>query len=196
MKTKTSLEEDKALLALVKEGRMKAFNALFRKYYQPLCAYAHRYVVREDLEEIVQDLFLWLWKHREEVEIHTSLHVYLFRAVHTRCLNRIERNAAKRRVETSYWEKYAGHCSIEDYQTDELITRIHEAIRKLPESYRQAFVQHRFNDKSYKEIAQELNVSAKTVDYRIQKALKLLREDLKEYLPTVTALLLPFAYVF
>ncbi len=49
---------------------------------------------------------------------------------------------------------------------------------------------HRFQDKSYKDIASELNVSAKTVDYRIQQALKLLREDLKEYLPVAATLLL------
>ncbi len=68
------------------------------------------------------------------------------------------------------------------YQIKELTKRIEEAVTALPESYRQAFVMHRFRDMSYKEIAQTLNTSTKTVDYRIQQALKLLRKELKEFL--------------
>lgn len=190
MKTKTSLDEDKTLLASLEADSMEAFNALFRKYYRPLCAYAHRFVVREDVEEVVQDLFVWLWENRHRVAVRSALSLYLFRAVYARCLNRIEKNETKRRTEALYRETHTDHCDMEDYRTEELIAHIHESIRKLPESYRQAFVMHRFHDKSYKDIASELNVSPKTVDYRIQKALKLLREDLKEYLPVAAALLL------
>lgn len=190
METRTSLNEDQTLLTLLQGDSMEAFNALFHKYYRSLCAYAHRFVVREDVEEVVQDLFVWLWENRHQVAVHSALSLYLFRAVYTRCLNRIEKNEVKRRTEALYWEKHADHCEMEDYSTEELIAHIHESIQKLPKSYRQAFVMHRFHDKSYKDIASELNVSAKTVDYRIQKALKLLREDLKEYLPAVAALLL------
>ncbi len=181
--------DDSDLLSLLKEGNMEAFNTLFQKYYQPLCAYAHRYVGHEDLEEIVQDLFMWLWNNHENLDIHTSLSSYLFRATHTRCLNKIAQNKVKQRIETIYWKNYTGNDTIEDYQIDELTNRIHEAINRLPESYREAFIMHRFNDKSYKEIAESLNVSTKTVDYRIQKALKQLREDLKDYLPLITFLL-------
>lgn len=182
--------EDQELLSLLKDGDIEAFNTLFRKYYKPLCAFAHRYVAREDLEEIVQDLFLWLWNNHENLEIRTSLSSYLFRATHARCLNKIEQNEVKQRIETIYWKNYHGNDSIEDYQLDELVVRIHKAINKLPESYREAFIMHRFKDKSYKEIAESLNVSTKTIDYRIQKALKLLREDLKDYLPLVAMVLL------
>ena len=64
-------------------------------------------------------------------------------------------------------------------------------VTALPESYRQAFVMHRFRDMSYKEIAETLEVSPKTVDYRIQQALKQLRIDLKDYLPLLLPLLFP-----
>lgn len=69
--------DDSDLLSLLKEGNIEAFNTLFKKYYQPLCAYAHRYVGHEDLEEIVQDLFLWLWNNHDDLDIHTSLSSYL-----------------------------------------------------------------------------------------------------------------------
>ena len=72
---------------------------------------------------------------------------------------------------------------------EELTQKIEKAIRDLPESYRVAFEMHRFQNKTYQEIAQELNVSSKTVDYRIQQALKQLREELKDYLPLLLFLL-------
>ena len=71
---------------------------------------------------------------------------------------------------------------VDFYQIEELTKRIHTTIAELPESYREAFIMHRFRDMSYKEIAQTLNTSTKTVDYRIQQALKLLRKELKEFL--------------
>ena len=77
------------------------------------------------------------------------------------------------------------------YQLKELTKRIEEAVAALPESYRQAFVMHRFRDMSYKEIAETLGVSPKAVDYRIQQALKQLRIDLKDYLPLLLPLLFP-----
>ena len=77
------------------------------------------------------------------------------------------------------------------YQIKELTKRIEDAVAALPESYRQAFVMHRFRDMSYKEIAETLEVSPKTVDYRIQQALKQLRIDLKDYLPLLLPLLFP-----
>ena len=73
---------------------------------------------------------------------------------------------------------------------EELTKRIEEAIAALPESYRESFV-HRFRDMSYKEIAETLGVSPKTIDYRIQQALKQLRTDLKDYLPLLLPILFP-----
>ena len=69
------------------------------------------------------------------------------------------------------------------YIIEELTQKIEKAILNLPESYRVAFEMHRFQNKTYQEIAEELNISSKTVDYRIQQALKQLRKELKDYLP-------------
>ena len=71
------------------------------------------------------------------------------------------------------------------FQIEELQKQIQEAILRLPSSYREAFIMHRFHDMSYKEIAVQLNISPKTVDYRIQQALKQLRIELKDYLPLI-----------
>ena len=77
------------------------------------------------------------------------------------------------------------------YLIEELTIRIQEAVETLPESYKEAFVMHRFKNMSYKEIAEILGVSPKTVDYRIQQALKQLRVDLKDYLPLLLPILFP-----
>lgn len=184
MKNQTFLDEEQNSLSQLREGDITAFNSLFKTYYKPLCAYAHRFVEREDLEEIVQDLFLWIWNNHKNLNIHSSLSSYLFRAIHARCLNKIAQNEVKQRIETIYWKNNTySEDTFENLQLNELTQRIHEAINRLPKSYRQAFILHRFKDKSYKEIAEELVVSPKTIDYRIQKATKLLREDLRDYLP-------------
>lgn len=69
------------------------------------------------------------------------------------------------------------------YNSKELLDTLKKTLDKLPESYRKAFIQHRFGGLSYKEIAKENGVSPKTIDYRIQQALKILRVELKDYLP-------------
>jgi RNA polymerase sigma factor, sigma-70 family/RNA polymerase sigma-70 factor, Bacteroides expansion family 1 len=183
MKKETSIQQDKILLCALCKSDNKAFDTLFRKYYKSLCAYAYRFVDLTDAEEIVQDILLWLWENRENFSIQSSLSSYLFRAVYYRCLSCIEQKDIKHRIETLYWGKQPQESpsDMDDLQVNELIHRIRQAIEKLPESYRKAFVLHRFKDSSYKEIALQLNVSPKTVDYRIQQALKLLREDLKNY---------------
>jgi len=185
MKKETSIQQDKILLFALCKSDNKAFDTLFRKYYKPLCAYAYRFVDLTDAEEIVQDILLWLWENRENFSVQSTLSSYLFRAVYYRCLSCIEQKDIKHRIETLYWKKLSQEfpSDMNDFLVNELIHKIHQAIEKLPESYRKAFILHRFKDKSYKEIALQLNVSPKTVDYRIQQALKLLREDLKYYFP-------------
>lgn len=178
-------------MSLLQEGDKHAFSAIFHKYYKPLCDYAYQFVSFEDVEEIVQDIMLWFWQNHDTLFIRTSLHSYLYKAVHLRCLTRIEQNMAKQRMESRYKEKIGKiqYLLPEEYQTEELLNRIHQAIDRLPDKFREAFVMHRFEDCSYKEIAEKLNVSPKTVDYRIQQALKLLREDLREYFPMILLLL-------
>ncbi|MCI7311072.1 MAG: RNA polymerase sigma-70 factor [Prevotella sp.] len=185
MENKSSAYDDSHLLSLMNKGEKEGFDAIFHKYYRPLCCYAYQFVCLEDVEEVVQDVLLGIWENHEKLFIRTSLHTYLFRAVRLRCLTRIEQNTAIRRRETHYWKQYMENTTVnpDEFQTEELIKRINEAINQLPEKFRQAFVMHRFQDYSYKEIAETLGVSPKTIDYRIQQALKLLQKDLKQYYP-------------
>ena len=180
------------LLSAVQRGDQKAFDTLFRRYYPMLCAYGHRFVELEDAEEIVEDSLLWIWENRETLVIESSLNSYLFKMVYRRALNKLAHIDATQRADTRFYEEMQEMLQDTDYyQIEELAKRIEDAVAALPESYREAFVMHRFRYMSYKEIAETLGVSPKTIDYRIQQALKQLRVDLKDYLPLLLPLLFP-----
>lgn len=169
-------------------------NSIYRiSFYPPymLCAYGNKFVELEDAEECVQDAMLWLWENKDMLVIQSSLSNYLFSIVHHRAINRIKQQEVKSRVENYFYEEM--QSLIDDtnfYLIEELTIRIQEAVETLPESYKEAFVMHRFKNMSYKEIAEILGVSPKTIDYRIQQALKQLRIELKDYLPFLLPLLI------
>ena len=187
---KLQTTEERFLLSAMQRGDLKAYGVLFRRYYPMLCAYATKFVELKDAEEIVQDVMLWLWENRETQTFETSLSQYLFKTVYHRAINLIVRHQSQLRADTLFYENMQEMLQDTDfYQLEELQKRIREAVDALPPTYREAFVMHRFDNKSYKEIAEILQVSPKTVDYRIQQALKQLRITLKDYLPLILLLL-------
>lgn len=175
------------LLSALQQSDKRAYNVLFRKYYPLLCAYCHKFISIEDSEEIVQDVLFWLWESRKELVIEKSLGQYLFKIVYNKAINKILSLQAKNKADTIFFEQMQEMLQETDYyQLTELREILKKAIEKLPDSYREAFIMHRFRQMSYKEIAQQLNVSSKTIDYRIRQALKILRIELKDYLPLLT----------
>ena len=187
---KLQITEERFLLSAMQHGDLKAYGVLFRRYYPILCAYATKFVELKDAEEIVQDVMLWLWENRETQTFETSLSQYLFKTVYHRAINQIVRHQSQLRADTLFYENMQEMLQDTDfYQLEELQRRIREAVDALPPAYREAFVMHRFDNKSYKEIAEILQVSPKTVDYRIQQALKQLRITLKDYLSLILLLL-------
>ena len=181
--------EERFLLSAMQHGDLKAYGVLFRRYYPMLCAYATKFVELKDAEEIVQDVMLWLWENRKTQTFETSLSQYLFKTVYHRAINLIVRHQSQLRADTLFYENMQEMLQDTDfYQFEELQNKIKEAVDALPPAYREAFVMHRFENKSYKEIAELLQVSPKTVDYRIQQALRQLRITLKDYLPLILLL--------
>ena len=140
----------------------------------------------EESKEIAGDAILWLWEHRETLQVETSLGRYLLKSVYHRSLNCIKQRQLKNHADTMFYEEMEKLIhDVEAYQLQELSKRVKEAIEALPASYREAFVMHRFTKKSYKEIAEDSGVSMKTIAYRIQQATKLLRKDLADLLTTI-----------
>lgn len=129
---------------------------------------------------------IWLWEKRQELQIETSLSQYLLKAVYHRALNLIAKQEATRRIETVFYTHHQEmNLDLNEYAIQELSVRIQQAVAALPETYRDTFIMHRFKGMSHKEIAELLEVSPQTVNYRISQATKLLRQQLKDYLPLV-----------
>lgn len=163
----------------------------FRNLYQPLCNYAYSFLNdREEAEEIVQASFLTVWEKREALHVNTSAKSYLYAMVRNASLNVIKHQKIKQKhaVEASYQnEGYDG--VMETVTSTELEKRIHQAIELLPEQCRLVFKLSRFEELKYQEIATQLEISVKTVENHMGKALKLMREHLKDFLPVVIAFL-------
>ena len=164
--------EDAYLLMALRRGEMIAFDSIFKKYYPILCAYGNRFVDYEESKEIAGDAILWLWEHRETLQVETSLGRYLLKSVYHRSLNCIKQKQLKNHADTMYYEEMEKLIhDAETYQFQELSKRVKEAIDALPASYREAF--------------ESSGVSVKTIAYRIQQATKLLRKDLADLLITM-----------
>lgn len=177
-------EEDQTLWLLVQRGDKDAFAALFAKYYSPLYTYSCCYVSGEDAEEAVQDLMIWLWEKREQFIINGGLRHYLFMAMKNKCLSILTRQRRDLPGDEFIFNELDAFYEHFDYcVVKELEAKIEKAIADLPESYRITFEMSRFQDKTRQKISEELGVSMKVVDYRMQQALKILRVELKEYLP-------------
>ena len=179
-------------LQKLKNGDITVFEMFFRAYYQPLCNYAYTFVQdRDEAEEIVQSAFLSVWEKRESIEIRTSLKSYLYTMVRNACLNVIKHEKIKQKhigEELAIAER--AHDSVSQrVNSSELETRIQVSIEKLPEQCRLIFKLSRFEELKYAEIADQLNISVKTVENQIGKALKIMREELKDYLPLVIVLM-------
>lgn len=175
-------DDDSELLTAMKQGDIKAYNALFKRYYPSLCIYCSRFIGVEEVEDIVQEVMVWLWEKKTEIQFDTSLNAYLYKMVYNRSLNQNLRNEKKVHVENSFHQRLEEDARYQDvYGMEELRQVTNDAIERLPILYREAFMMHRLDGKSYKEIAEQLQISPKTVDYRIQQSLRLLRAWLKNY---------------
>lgn len=160
-----------------------AFEEAFNTYYRQLAAFSFQYVDDHDLaEEIVQEVFSTVWQKAKEIEIRTSVKSYLYGAVRNACLNYLKH----KKIERRYEEQEKSKSSIYDVdvvELDELQAEIDSALNQLPEKCRQIFEMSRFEEKKYKEIATELNISIKTVENQIGRALKVMHSSLGKYLP-------------
>ena len=173
-------------------GDITAFEMLFRTYYQPLCNYAFTFLQdKEDAEEIVQSTFLLVWEKRETLAIRTSVKPYLYAMVRNACLNVIKHEKIKQRFageEIALADR--SHDSVaQTVASHELEYRIKVAMEELPEQCRLVFKLSRFEELKYAEIAEQLNISVKTVENHMGKALKIMREQLKDFLPLIVVLL-------
>ena len=181
------------LIEKIKNGDKPAFKEIFEMYYDSLARFAYRHVQSRTLaEEVVQDVFLWIWENRERWQVNRSLKTYLFKAVRNKAID--------------YWRKQqTRHSYLDQYSTeneknpsfidlpdnangDEFLNAARDAIEELPERRRMVYKLSRLEGLTYKEIAEVMEISPKTVETQMSRALDFLRKELSHYLPQLLLL--------
>ncbi len=173
-------------------GDLKVFEMLFNMQYKPLCHFAQRFVFDLDTaREIVQDIFVRIWEKRASLPVNKSLETYLYTSVRNKCLDylkhlNVEYEYEKMRIrEIQEYDNNSFNTSnqpLEALITEELENAIKTALENLPEKCREIFKLSRYKGLKYREIAEELNISVKTVETQMTRAIYSMRKELSSFL--------------
>ena len=167
----------------------QVFEKLFIDWYGPLRAYACSVLKDESLAgEAVQAVFSRFWERREQLRIQVSLKAYLYGSVYHECVNWLRREKTRRVYRSELLIRLGGEAArstenaFDKAEAGELEQRFQRALDELPRQCKAIFQLSRFSELKYREIAEQLGISVKTVESQMSKALKLLRHKLAEYL--------------
>ena len=181
--SKYDLDDNRAVIRRLHRGDMACFEACYKFYYRGLCSFASRWVPVSTAEDIVQDAMLYIWENRDKLLEELSLKGLLFMIVRNKSLDRITSQKVHSRVHQQLEKRFADQFDSPDFYLGTELARLYrEALAQLPEQTRRIFEMSRFENRRNTEIAAELNLSIKTVEFHIGKVLKVLRVRLKDYL--------------
>jgi RNA polymerase sigma-70 factor (ECF subfamily) len=179
--TKNDVEAD--LLHLQKVDETRFIELLFKHYYSPLCRTVNRIVRDTDAaEDLVQDVFMKVWNNRKTLEINFSMKSYLYRSAINSALNYLEKNKKQVHMEEASFVEPSTNNTEDLLNASEVQQRVNEATEALPPACKTIFILSRHENMSYKEIADTLQISPKTVENQMGKALKHFREYLNAYI--------------
>ena len=187
---------DKELLEKIIEGNESAFELIFIKYYDPLCKYAYSIMQnKNEVEEIVQSVFVKVWEYHKNIQVKVSLKSYLYQMVHNAVANELKRKKIVQKHAEILGRLNLSNPISENYPIANLISqeleeKIEKEIAALPEQCRLIFIKYKFEEKSYKEIAEEMNISNNTIKTQLRRAIQKLREAFREYFPLIIFILL------
>lgn len=189
--------EDNKIIEKLSINAEAAFKIIYNKYFPRLFYFAKEYLDTEQAEIAVHETFLVLWKKRKEIPTDLNLSAYLYTVLKNKCLNTLRDLKVKnKRLNTLPLEqaevivkiKALNSLDTSNLTMLEIERIIEKTMNQLPPQCRKVFYMSRFESLKNKEIAKELNISEKTVEGHITKALKLLRVTLKDYLPLIAFL--------
>ncbi|MEI7831124.1 MAG: RNA polymerase sigma-70 factor [Prolixibacteraceae bacterium] len=180
------------LVLSLREGKKSAYEEIYNDYFGVIYHLSLQYLNDAAIaEEIVQDSFMKLWEIRETLNDQFNIRSFLYTITKNNCLNHLRNRkiALKHQESLRYLEMQFNYEALEKMgnylEFEALRGKIDEAIEALPADLRETFLLSRFDELSYKEIAQKQAISVKTVEARMSKALRLLRHELKDYLAVI-----------
>jgi RNA polymerase sigma-70 factor (ECF subfamily) len=170
-----------------KSNEELAFELLFRKYYVLLCGFANKFIANSaESEEIVQEVFLSIWKKKDQLKLDEKIRPYLFKSVQNLCFNFLEHRKVVDSyysvIELVYKNQFNEFNTYESLLYSEFQQRVDQGINSLPEQCRLVFNLSRQEGLKYTEIAERLGISVKTVETQMSRALSKLKVELKDYL--------------
>lgn len=185
-------EEVDYLLALT-SGSEKGFKLIMNKWYSRLFNFANAYLNnQENAKEVIQDVFLKLWDNRNQLAENTNLNAYLFTLTRNRCIDLLRRERLSIQFRNDKQEEYRrlseNFDALSDPVLDEIFARevqeeVNRAINVLPEQCRKIFILSRTNGFKNREISEMLNLSEKTIESHLTKAIKTIRQVLEQKFP-------------
>lgn len=190
---KVAINQQTNLRSLPQSNEME-FERLFKDHFKSLYAYAFT-ILKDEMaaEEIVQNVFYKIWEKNKQPEIQTSPKAYLYKAVYHDSLNYLKhlKVRAQHKSHVMHHQKEEeGAPASGKLMLKELEEKLRDAMNSLPEQCRTIFQMSRYDGLKYQEIASQLNISVKTVENQMGKALKLLRVKLIDFLPLIIITLL------
>lgn len=177
------------------EGKdLKIFNQLFITYQSRFIHFANTYVRDWAVaEDITVDSFLYYWENRGGLSSDTNIPAYVLTTIKHKCLNylqhvQIQEEAAEHLKKHARWALETRITTLEDCNPNELFSTevmhiVNQTLASLPEQSRKVFQMSRFENKSQKEIAEQLGITSKGVEFHMTKVLRELRKNLKDYFP-------------
>ena len=177
-------DSTKDILGQLQAGNHSTLKALFQDNYPMVCKTIHRFITDKSLvEDLAQEVFIRLWNKRNQLNVTQSFAAYIRRMAINEALGYL-RKTKRNPVEAldTVQHDSAGTGAEEEYLYGELKENINQAIDTLPPRCKLIFQLSRFEDLTYKEIAAKLDISIKTVENQMGKALRILREKVKTYL--------------
>jgi RNA polymerase sigma-70 factor, ECF subfamily len=195
MKVAARDQSDFDIIKQIEQGNIKAYELLFRKYYKELCLFSLKFVRQQEIaEEIVQDIFIVFWEKEKGISLQVSVKAYLYTAVKNSSLNYMKSLFAKQSFDRDFLQKdiLMAHPSPDEIGYKELENLVAEAIAMLPERCKIIFSLSRNAGLSYQEIADQLNISVKTVEAQMSIAIKKLKGFLYQHWDTIIVLIIMF----
>ncbi len=174
-------ENDTDLITAIKLRDRKTFEALYKSYYKGLYTLSYRYAGRHEIaEEIVNDVFITIWNKASTITIESSMKNYLIRAVINSSLNYIkkEKNDSKRQEDYNIGQETIEDLSDRYDEEENLLVRLERALELLPPQCKKVMMMSRFDKMKQQEIAENLNISIKTVKNHLTYGFSKLRQAL------------------
>ena len=178
------MASDNKIIELIKQGDIAAFNTLFKSVYLQLYIHCRKFIPDpEDAKDILQNVFLRFWEKRENIDIHTSLNAYLYRAIQNECLNYLRSTGTIEvpQCETTnvlFREEAEDNDPHSTLSVLEIEQIMENTIEELPDQCKSIFKLSRINGLKNQEIADKLDISVRTVETQIYRALKILKSRL------------------